>query len=232
MNLKSKWQFLQCIFSQKFLSVLGIVALAFFLTGCATSSLQDFFSNRPVSKEGKAKQAKIEEQNSPQNFLKDTSKKLLYINSKNFRYYDYATVGVNSKNEIIIELFTAGKTIGNIEIGKRKICILGDCVRKIPAAKRFFGKVSYGDLFDDILLGRDIFRAEGLVIESNTNSHTAIVQRFQKNGEMIFYRRTKEGVIFKNTTTGVTLSLFSYEPQKVIDFEEDEEEERERRTNR
>lgn len=228
MNLKGKWQFLQCIFSQKFLSVLGIVALAFFLTGCANGALQDFFSNRPISKEGKAKQAKIEEQNSP----KDTSKKLLYINSKNFRYYDYATVGVNAKNEIIIELFAAGKTIGNIEIGKRKICILSDCVRKIPAAKRFFGKVSYGDLFDDILLGRDIFRAEGLVIESNTNSHTAIVQRFQKNGEMIFYRRTKEGVIFKNTTTGVTLSLFSYEPQKVIDFEEDEEEERERRMNK
>ena len=229
MNLKGKLQFLQCIFSQKFLSVLGIVALAFFLTGCASGALQDFFSNRPISKEGKAKQAKIEEQNSP----KDTSKKLLYINSKSFpRYYDYANIGVNAKNEIIIELFAAGKSIGNIEVGKRKICFLGDCARKIPAAKRFFGKVSYGDLFDDILLGRDIFRAEGLVIESNTNSQPAIVQRFQKNGEMIFYRRTKEGVIFKNTTTGVTLSLFSYEPQKVIDFEEDEEEERERRMNR
>ena len=207
-------------FCQKLFSILGIVALAFFFTGCAKGALQDFFANRPVSKEGKTRQTKIQAQSTPKN----TSKKLLYINSKMFRYYDYATFGVNDKQEIVIELFGAGKSIGNIEITKRKICILGDCVRKIPAAKRFFGKVSYGDLFDDILFGRDIFRAEGLVVEGND----AFVQRFQKNGEMIYYRRTKEGVLFKNTTTGVTLSLFNYEPQKVIDYEEDEEEEMDR----
>lgn len=209
--------------SKKIFSILGVVALAFFLTGCTQGALKDLFVNRPVSKQAKQKQAQIQEQNAPKN----TSKKLLYISSKNFRYYDYATFGVNARGEIILELFAAGKSIGTIEINKRKMCILNDCVCKIPAAKRFFGKVSYGDLFDDILLGRDIFRAEGLVIESSD----AIVQRFQKNGEMIYYRRTKEGVLFKNMTTGVTVSLFVYEPQKIVDYEEDEEEERERQKN-
>ena len=91
-------------FCQKLFSILGIVALAFFLTGCAKGALQDFFANRPVSKEGKTRQTKIQAQSTPKN----TSKKLLYINSKMFRYYDYATFGVNDKQEIVIELFGAG----------------------------------------------------------------------------------------------------------------------------
>lgn len=44
---------------------------------------------------------------------------------------------------------------------KRSICFSQKCSAKWIAARDLFGKVSYGDLFDDIVLGRDIFKGLG-----------------------------------------------------------------------
>lgn len=177
--------------------------------------MMDLFVDKPVSKDARSEYDKQKQENAPK---KESGKRVLYINAKTFRYYDYVTFALNKKQEIFIELFTAGKSIGTLEISKRRICILKDCVRKWPAAKEFFGKVSYGDLFDDIFFGRDIFGGVGKVLERDG----AVVQRLQKNGEIIYYRRTSEGVLFKNMSNGIIVSLHKYEEPKVPKEMEDD----------
>ena len=38
---------------------------------------------------------------------------------------------------------------------------------------------------------------------------------FEKNGEIIYYRRTKDGVLFKNMSNGVIVSLHKYQEPRV-----------------
>lgn len=170
------------------------------------------FTNQPLSKQGKINLILQSQQIKPTQ-QQDSGFKILRINSKNFRYYDYATFKVNDKQEITLQLFAAGKTIGTIHITNNKICILNDCARKWPAAKSFFGKVSYGNLFDDIFFGRDIFNAAGLkIIDANT-----IIQRFQKGGELILYERSNGNISFRNLTNGVSIIFNTYKPQTIIE---------------
>lgn len=182
--------------------------------GCTNLGILDLFSDKPVSKDALSQYNQQKQENAP---TKEVGKRVLYIKSRIFNYYDYATFAVNKKQEIFIELFTGGKAIGTLEVSKHRICILKDCVRKWPTAKEFFGKVSYGDLFDDIFFQRDIFGGIGKVIEPSG----AIVQRFQKNSEIIYYHRTAKGVLFKNMSNGVTVSLHKYEEPKVPQEMED-----------
>lgn len=185
-----------------------LALLPIFVGGCANLGVLDLFSDKPVSKDALSQYNQQKQENAPK---KATGKRVLYIKSRIFNYYDYATFAVNKKQEIFIELFAGGKTIGTLEVNKRRICILKDCARKWPVAKEFFGKVSYGDLFDDIFFQRDIFGGVGKVIERDG----ALVQRFQKNGEIIYYRRTKDGVLFKNMSNGVIVSLHKYQEPRV-----------------
>ncbi len=186
--------------------------LALFWSGCAQTT--KLFSNQPLTKQ--AKKAFIlqsQEKIQPQ---KDSGYRILYINSKNFRYYDYVTFKVNHKNEIILGLFTSGKNIGTIHISHNKICILNDCARKWPAAKNFFGKVSYGNLFDDIFFGRNIFGGVGMkIIDQNT-----IIQRFQKGGEVIYYERSSGHIAFKNLSNGVNIVFDVYKPPAIVPEDE------------
>lgn len=192
----------------KYIRALCASALVLAISGCANFTALDLFVDKPVSKDARTEYDKQKQENAPK---KESGKRILYINAKTFRYYEYVTLAVNKKQEIFIDLFAAGKSLGTLEVRKRKICLLKGCVRKWPAAKEFFGKVSYGDLFDDIFFGRDIFGGVGKVIERDG----ALVQRFQKNGEIIYYRRTSEGVLFKNMSNGVVVSLHQYQEPKV-----------------
>ncbi len=196
-------------------SLCGAALSAILLGGCANLGVLDLFSDKPVSKDALSQYNQQKQENAP---TKEVGKRVLYIKSRIFNYYDYATFAINKKQEIFIELFAGGKTIGTLEVSKRKICILKDCARKWPAAKEFFGKVSYGDLFDDIFFQRDIFGGIGKVIEPGG----ALVQRFQKNGEIIYYHRTAKGVLFKNMSNGVVVSLHKYEEPRVPKEMEDD----------
>lgn len=190
------------------LSTAFLCLLVLMLGGCVNTGVSDLFSDKPVSKDALLQYNKKKQEDAPK---KTEGKRVLYVKSRAFSYYDYITFAVNAKQEIFLELFAAGRAIGAIEVSKYRICILQDCARKWPAAKEFFGKVSYGDLFDDIFFQRDIFGGIGKVLEPGG----AVVQRFQKNGELIFYRRTEGGVLFKNMSNGVVVSLFKYEEPRV-----------------
>lgn len=188
-----------------------VILVLLVFSGCAgNSGFLDLLSDKPVSKEARTEYGKQKQANAPK---KEVGQRILYINAKTFRYYDYVTFGVNRRQDISIELFASGKTIGTIEINKHRICILKDCARKWPAAKSFFGSVSYGDLFDDIFFGRDIFDGVGKVIDQDG----ALIQRFQKNGEIIYYRRTATSTLFKNMNNGVTISFDKYQEPKIIE---------------
>ncbi|PAF47982.1 hypothetical protein BKH41_06715 [Helicobacter sp. 12S02232-10] len=177
----------------------GAVLIPIFFASCA--SVGDFFLNKPSKEAGVAAAEKSKAEQKPAKF------KLIYIKTPMLRFYDYGVLDIQPKEkEINLELFKLGKSIGTIRIEKSQICFLNDCAPKWPAAKNFFGKVSYGDLFEDILLGRDIFGGIGKQIVSNDT----MIQRFQKSGEIIFYERKPGHILFRNMSTGVTISIDDY----------------------
>ncbi|RDU64890.1 hypothetical protein CQA53_07410 [Helicobacter didelphidarum] len=134
--------------------------------------------------------------------------KLLYINTAPFKFYDYARLNTYQSGLVKLELFKYAQTIGSIRIKAGRMCVLTECSYKWPISKKFFGAVSYGDLFEDIIFGRDIFGGRGKQVGPNGIS----VQRFQQSGEMIYYERQPGHTLFKNMTTGVTIGVDDYKP--------------------
>lgn len=143
----------------------------------------------------------------PQNLITSTIK-LLYINTAPFKFYDYGRLNTYKSGLVKLELFKYSQTIGSIRIKAGRMCVLTECSYKWPISKKFFGKVSYGDLFEDILFARDIFGGKGKQVGPNGIS----VQRFQQSGEMIYYERKPGHTLYKNMTTGVTIGVDDYTP--------------------
>ncbi|RDU74535.1 hypothetical protein CQA57_00330 [Helicobacter anseris] len=176
----------------------SIALVILFFSSCAGT--KNLFTNKPVR--GQKQIAK--EELPPPDF------KLLFIKSPKFSYYDYALLRIQD-DAIYIELFKLGQNIGNISIFDTKICFMNDCAPKWPSAKEFFGKVAYANLFDDILLGKDIFDGKGKMVGEGN----AIIQRFQQSGQIIYYERKQGHILFQNLSTGVTISLDDYvDPSK------------------
>lgn len=179
-------------FTAKFPQIFLGIFVCIFFASCA--SLQNFFLPKDTS-----------EKSSQTNIKQPPKFKLVYIKTAMFRFYDYGILEVDPK-EIKLELFKLGKSIGSIRVKRSEICFLNDCAPKWPAAKNFFGKVSYGDLFDDILLSKDIFGGIGKQIIPGGG----IIQRFQKSGEIFFYERKPGHTLFRNMSTGVAISIDDY----------------------
>ena len=145
----------------------------------------------------------------PTNLLKETVKrdlKLVYIISDKVKFYDFGVVNT-TPTEVTLEIFKLGNSIGKFVIKNNVLCFLEQCAPKWPASKSFFGKVSYDNLFEDILRKNDIFEGIGKRIEANN----AIIQAFDYGGEKIYYERNENRVYFKNITNGVTISIEDYE---------------------
>lgn len=134
-----------------------------------------------------------------------TKFKILQIRSPQISFYDFATLSLK-KQSTEIELYKLGKRIGKIVIDKSNICFNTDCRGKWLTSRGFFGEVGYGDLFEDIILGRDIFNGEGKRI----NEKGAFVQHFIKSKQEIYYERTNDYTVFQNLTTGVLIGIQDY----------------------
>ena len=143
----------------------------------------------------------------PQNII-TSEVKLLYINTAPFQFYDYARLNTYQSGLVKLELFKYAQTIGSIRTKAGRMCVLTECSFKWVISKKFFGAVSYGDLFEDIIFGRDIFGGKGKQVGPKGIS----IQRFVQSGEMIYYERSPGHTLFKNQTTGVTIGVDAYEP--------------------
>lgn len=189
------------------LFILMTLALAFFLSACYEANR--LFSGQPIHPAPQAKP----QPTTPPDF------KILAIKSEIFTYYDYALVRTQG-DDIIIELFKLGNNVGNITIGKDSICFMNDCSPKWPATKKFFGKVAYRDMFNDIIIGRDIFRGKGKMVGPNDTT----IQRFQEGGQVLFYERRKGHILFRNLSNGFMLSIDDYvDPAKQYDITDDDD---------
>ncbi|PAU99543.1 hypothetical protein [Helicobacter sp. TUL] len=134
-----------------------------------------------------------------------TKFKILEIQSPQISFYDFATI-TYKKQSTKLALYKLGKVIGDITINPSSICFNNDCLGKWNAAKNFFGAVSYGDLFEDIIFARDIFDGEGKGIAPNG----AMVQWFVKSGQEIYYERSDSYTLFHNRSNGVIVGIQSY----------------------
>ncbi|MGX2983033.1 hypothetical protein [Helicobacter sp. 23-1045] len=138
--------------------------------------------------------------------------KLVLIKSKNIRFYDFGTLNIDENaNRIKLNVFKLGKFLGSFVVTKGEICYtdfvkVDDCAPKWVAARSFFGDVSYGELFEDIFLKRDIFDGQGKRLTENG----AIIQEFSYGGNKIYYERSGGRIYFKNFTNGVIVSIEDY----------------------
>lgn len=168
--------------------------------------------------------------------LSDDELKLVLIKSKNIRFYDFGTLsisGVNVANpanlenpsdsntsntsqspsnlRIELRVFKLGKFLGSFVVTKSEICYtdfdkIDDCAPKWVAARSFFGKVSYGELFEDIFQKKDIFDGQGKRIGTNDTT----IQEFSYGGEKFYYERSQKRIYFKNLSNGVIVSIEDY----------------------
>lgn len=144
--------------------------------------------------------------------ISDDELKLILIKSKNIRFYDFGTLNIDENaNRIELNVFKLGKYLGSFVVTKSEICYIdlakrNDCAPKWPAARSFFGNVSYGELFSDIFQRRDIFDGQGKRLEANG----AVIQEFSYGGEKIYYERSEKRIYFKNLTNGVIVSIEDY----------------------
>ena len=140
--------------------------------------------------------------------------KLILIKSPNIRFYDFGALSVNESDSsatIELKILKLGKFLGSFVINKREICYTdtanrNDCAPKWMAARSFFGNVSYGELFEDIFLKRDIFDGQGKRVGANGT----LIQEFTFGGEKIYYERSKTQIYFKNLTNGTIISIKDY----------------------
>ncbi|PAF42419.1 hypothetical protein [Helicobacter sp. 11S02629-2] len=181
----------------KLLAKLALPLLAgLFLVACASRSPEANAFGRGLPEEQK-----------PMNLL-DSEIKLVYIQTPLFNFYDYARLNTYRSGLIKLELFKYGQTIGSIRIKGSRMCVLNECSFKWPISKKFFGSVSYGNLFQDILFGKDIFDGRGKIVAANN----VVVQRFQQSGQVIYYERKPGHRLFKNLSTNVTIAIDDYSP--------------------
>lgn len=139
-------------------------------------------------------------------FLESVSgTKLLLFNTPVIKFYDLAVVRI-SYSAIYVDLFQMGVPIGSLEITKNDVCFQGECAPKSLTAREIFGDVSYGELFDDIFLGNDIFQGKGMRITRKG----VLTQRFILNNQEILYERTEKYISFKNLSNGVSISIQDY----------------------
>ena len=144
-------------------------------------------------------------QSSQEEVIKPTKFKILEIRSPQISFYDFATI-TYKKKATELKLYKLGKVVGSITIKPSSICFNDDCLGKWNAAKNFFGAVSYGNLFEDIIFGRDIFDGEGKGIAPNG----AMMQWFVKSGQEIYYERNEAYTIFQNKSNGVLIGIQQY----------------------
>lgn len=187
---------------------ISIVIFALFIIACAKDpEMQSKNQGNldPIHERGGSDIATLKEQ-AEQNIL-TSDVKLLYILTNNFRFYDYARLNTYKSGLIKIELFKYGQTIGSIRIKENKMCILTECSYSWPISKKFFGPVSYGDLFKDIIFRKPIFGGKGTQVGPNG----VVIQRFQENGQIIYYEKNNIHSLFKNLSTGVVIAIDDYD---------------------
>ncbi|RDU70367.1 hypothetical protein [Helicobacter brantae] len=175
------------------------ICVALFLSACSSTSegwnnfLSMFDKSQPV------------DPNSLESLAHVSGTKLLLINTPAIKFYDLAVIRF-SYYAIHVDLFQMGTPIGALEISKNEVCFQGECAPKSLAARKIFGEVSYGDLFDDIFFSADIFGGKGLRI----TKEGVLTQRFLLNNQEILYERTNEYTLFKNLTKGIVISIQNY----------------------
>ena len=175
------------------------ICVALFLSACSSTSegwnnfLSMFDKSEPINP------------NSLESLAHVSGTKLLLINTPAIKFYDLAVIRF-SYYAIHVDLFQMGTPIGALEISKNEVCFQGECAPKSLAARKIFGEVSYGDLFDDIFFSADIFGGKGLRI----TKEGVLTQRFLLNNQEILYERTSEYTLFKNLTKGIVISIQNY----------------------
>lgn len=175
------------------------ICVALFLSACSSTSegwnnfLSMFDKSQPV------------DPNSLESLAHVSGTKLLLINTPAIKFYDLAVIRF-SYYAIHVDLFQMGTPIGALEISKNEVCFQRECAPKSLAARKIFGEVSYGDLFDDIFFSADIFGGKGLRI----TKEGVLTQRFLLNNQEILYERTNEYTLFKNLTKGIVISIQNY----------------------
>lgn len=124
--------------------------------------------------------------------LQQTPYRIVFVLPGGIRFADTGFVKTYA-NRVDVELYTLGKPFYKIEIGKKEICLQGDCYPKGMFMRRVFGEYAYDDILEDILLRRDIYNKENL---QEGGSPLEWIQEIHRNQSVIIYKRSPHGLAF------------------------------------
>lgn len=183
---------------------------SFLLAACgskATKIAQSSGYNKAATLSTTPKQSPFLSDKKPRYKVVNTGFKTLYIKSRIFNYYNFAVFNTtNTLGATTIWLYADKKRFGRILVGPKNICFLKSCYNNWVGNRALFGPVSYDLLLYNIVNAKDIYDGLGMVLGPKGE----VTQRFMKNGEMLFYRRSKGEIFFQNFTRDIIISIKDY----------------------
>lgn len=128
-----------------------------------------------------------------------TPYKILFL-SQQFRYNDMGFVRTD-ENGVWLEIYALGKPLYKVNIKPYQVC-LADCYPKNLFIQHVFGDFAPSSILEDILLKRDIYGGENLVIDGETTTQT-----IERNGSSIVYTRSAEKTSFVDSIRRIKIIL-------------------------
>lgn len=101
-----------------------------------------------------------------------------------------------SKGAILLQIYSAGASVLELKIAD-KICLNGACSQKSDFNQRFFGKVYYEKILEDIILSKPL--AFGSKLDNECGG-------FSQRGSDFDYEVCRDYTIFKNARTKIRFS--------------------------
>lgn len=130
---------------------------------------------------------------------KHVKSKILIIKTKNLKFADLAYLR-NTKNDIELELFIAGKVIKRIDINNF-ICVDNGCMKKSRFNREYLSEYYPDNLFQNIILGKKIYNSKNLVyinggFQQNIESKNVDI-KYVVNLKGVYFKDRKNKILFK-----------------------------------
>lgn len=135
------------------------------------------------------------------NFTPTTTPYHILFLSPQLRYNDMGFVRHSAIDYVELEIYALGKPLYKVSIDDYQICT-PECYPKHRFIQHLFGDFAPSSLLEDILLLRDIYGGENLVV-----TDTTVVQEIVRKDSSITYTRSARKMIFEDSVRKVKIIL-------------------------
>lgn len=130
--------------------------------------------------------------------------KLILFKTPKIKFYDTGFVKEHA-NGILMQIYASGQALVEIQSDEEYICMNGGCTSKDSFTQEYLSRYYPSGLFENVLLGRDIFRGKN---RTETEEGTQQKIREQDHYDIVYSRSTKV-ISFKDEVNGIVIRLKS-----------------------